>query len=201
MIIRSFVLAASIAMLCGPDASAQEILVATYGEARTNLAFRIPETIVQKILPPGWLSSPFTSGPSKGANLTVTFMDWLTVQEPDGSPGKTYRSVGVSAPAKRNGTDVTVSMSIAGLSSPAGYAPGPYGNSVTAKSTVVRTLRTDDHDVSRAEEAWRFKAAIPCSWNSNSWAGPLRGVSYSPGCNPQLNRISTESTGSSRPLM
>ena len=157
MIVRSFVLAASIAMLCGPDASAQERLVATYGEARTNLAFRIPEAIVQKVLPPGWLSSPFAAGPSKGANLTVTFMDWLTVQEPDGSPGKTYRSVGVSAPAKRNGTDVTVSMSIAGLSSPAGYAPGPYGNSVTAESTVVRTLRTDDHDVSRAEEAWRFE--------------------------------------------
>ena len=88
---------------------------------------------MQKVLPPGWLSSPFAAGPSKGANLTVTFMDWLTVQEPDGSPGKTYRSVGVSAPAKRNGTDVTVSMSIAGLSSPAGYAPGPYGNSVTAE--------------------------------------------------------------------
>jgi hypothetical protein len=157
MIVRTFVLAATIALLCGPDASAQERLVATYGEARTNLAFRVPEAIVQKILPLGWLSSPFTTGPSKGANLTVTFMDWLTVQEPDGSPSKAYRSVGVSAPARRNGTDVTVSMSIAGLSSPAGYAPGPYGNSVTAKSTVVRTLRTDDHDVSRAEEAWCFE--------------------------------------------
>jgi hypothetical protein len=157
MIVRSFVLAAGLAMLCGPDASAQERLVATYGEARTNLAFRVPDAIVQKILPPGWLSSPFAAGPSKGANLTVTFMDWLTVQEPDGSPGKTYRSVGVSAPAKRNGTNVTVSMSITGLSSPAGYAPGPYKNSVTAKSTVVRTLRTDDQDVSTAEEAWRFE--------------------------------------------
>ena len=156
MIVRSFVLAASIATFCLPDASAQERLVATYGEARTNLVFRIPDAILQKILPPGWRSSPFTAGPSKGANLTVTFMDWLTVQEPDGTPGKTYRSVGVSAPAKRNGTDATVSMSIAGLSSPAGYAPGPYGNSVTAKSTVVRTLRTDYQDVSRAEEAWRF---------------------------------------------
>jgi hypothetical protein len=154
MIVRTFVLAAAIAMLCGPDASTQERLVATYGEARTNLAFRVPEAIVQKLLPPGWLSSPFTTGPSKGANLTVTFMDWLTVQEPDGTPGKTYRSVGVSAPAKRNGTDTTVSMSIAGLSSPAGYAPGPYGNSVT----VARTLRSDDRDVSRSEETWHFEA-------------------------------------------
>ena len=158
MIVRTFLLAASIVMLCGPDASAQEKLVATYSEARTNLAFRMPEAIVQKILPPGWLSSPFTTGPSKGANLTVTFMDWLTVQEPDGTPGKTYRSVGVSVPAKRNGTDATISMSVAGLSSPSGYAPGPYGNSVTARSTVARTLRTDDQDVSSAEEAWHFEA-------------------------------------------
>jgi hypothetical protein len=100
---------------------------------------------------------PLYGRPSKGANLTVTFMEWFTVQEPDRSPGKIYRSVGESTPAKRNGTDITISMSIAGLSSPAGYAPGPYGNSVTAKSTVVRTLRTDDHDVSRAKKAWRFE--------------------------------------------
>jgi hypothetical protein len=133
-------------------------LVATYGEARTNLTFRLPDAIVQKALPSGWLPSPFTSGPSKGANLTVTFMDWLTVQEPDGTPGKTYRSVGVSVPAKRNGSDATVSMSITGLSSPSGYAPGPYGNSLTAKSTIARTLRTDGKDVSTAEEVWHFEA-------------------------------------------
>jgi hypothetical protein len=100
-------------------------------------------------------------------------MEWFTVQEPDRSPGKIYRSVGESTPAKRNGTDITISMSIAGLSSPAGYAPGPYGNSVTAKSTVVRTLRTDDHDVSRAKKAWRFEgeSAIQSSWTWNSFVG------------------------------
>jgi hypothetical protein len=157
MIASTFILAAAIAMLCAPEASAQEKLVATYGEARTNLAFRVSDTIVQKVLPPGWLSSPFATGPSRGANLTVTFMDWLTVQEPDGTPGKTYRSVGISVPAKRNGTDATISMSIAGLSSPSGYAPGPYGNSVTAKSTVTRMLRTDDQGASSAKEAWHFE--------------------------------------------
>jgi hypothetical protein len=158
MLDRTFVLAASIAMLCVmSEASAQEKLVSTYGEARTILAFSIPDAPLQKILPSGWLPSPFRTGPSKGANLVITFMDWLAVQDPDGKPAKTYRSVGLSVPAKQNGTETTVSMVVGGLSSPSGYAPGPYGNFVAAKSTIARTLRTDDQDVSSAEEAWHFE--------------------------------------------
>jgi hypothetical protein len=155
---KALVLGASMALVSmTPDASAQEKIVGTYGEARTSLAFSIPNAVVQKILPPGWLPSPFSAGPSKGANLVVTFMDWLTVQDPDGKPAKTYRSVGLAVPAKQNGTETTVSMVVGGLSSPPGYAPGPYGNFVAAKSAITRTLRTDDHDVSSAEEVWQFE--------------------------------------------
>lgn len=158
MLGRMFAFAASMALLLmTPAASAQEKLVGTYGEARISLAFRIPDEIVQKILPPGWLAGPFSAGPSKGANLVVTFMDWLVVQDEDGKPAKTYRSVGLSVPAKQAGSDATVSMTVGGLSSPAGYAPGPYGNSVPAKSAVMRTERTDDPGVSSAEEVWQFE--------------------------------------------
>jgi hypothetical protein len=157
MLNRTFVIAASMALAFIVPASAQEKLVGTYGEARTALAFNIPDATVQKILPQGWLASPFSAGPAKGANLVVTFMDWLVAQDPDGKPMNTYSHVGLTVPAKQNGTDATVAMVVAGLSAPPGYAPGPYGNFGAAKSIIARTLRVDDDGVSRAEESWQFE--------------------------------------------
>ena len=55
-----------------PIASAQERLVGTYAEVRTSLAFKIRDSVAQGMLPPGWVANPFTTGPSKGANLVVT---------------------------------------------------------------------------------------------------------------------------------
>jgi hypothetical protein len=128
-----------------PIASAQEKLVGTYAEARTTLAFKIRESAAQNMLPQGWR-----------ANLTVTFMDWLAVQEPDGKAAKTFRHVGLTVPAKQDGGEAAVSMVVAGLSAPPGYAPGPYGNFAAAKSHVTRSLHTDDDGVSTAEESWQL---------------------------------------------
>jgi hypothetical protein len=157
MLNRTSVIAASMALVFIVQASAQEKLVGTYGEARTSLAFNIPDATVQKLLPQGWLASPFSAGPAKGANLVVTFMDWLVVQDPDGKPTNTYSHVGLTVPAKQNGTEATVAMVVAGLSAPPGYAPGPYRNFGAAKSIIARTLRIDDDGVSRAEESWQFE--------------------------------------------
>ena len=137
MLPRTFVIAASMTLVFILSASAQEKLVGTYGEARTSLAFKIPDATAQSMLPRGWLASPFSAGPSKGANLVVTFMDWL--------------------PAQQNTKDETVAMVVTGLSAPPGYAPGPYGNFGAAKSRTMRTLRTDDDGFSTAEESWKFE--------------------------------------------
>ena len=69
-------------------AAAEEKLVATYGEERTVLAFKLPDATARKLLPAGWEVAPVPAGPSKDANLLVNFIDWLTVQNPDGKPGK-----------------------------------------------------------------------------------------------------------------
>ena len=138
-------------------ASSQEKLVGTYGEARTSLAFKMPDATVQELLPSGWLSSPFSAGPAKDANLTVTFMDWLVAQDSDGKPAATYRNVGLSVPARQNGTELIVTVAVVGLSSPPGYAPGPYGNFSAAKGIMSRTLRINDEGRSRAEESWDFE--------------------------------------------
>jgi hypothetical protein len=84
-------------------------------------------------------------------------MDWLVAEDPDGNPADTYRNVGLSIPVRQNDTEMIVTMAVGGLSSPPGYAPGPYGNFAAAKGIMARTLRVDDEGLARAEESWDFE--------------------------------------------
>jgi hypothetical protein len=109
------------------------------------------------MLPRGWLASPFSAEPSKGANLVVSFMDWLVAPNPDGKPTNTFRHAGLTVPAKQNTKEGTVAMVVTGLSAPPDYARGPYWNFGAAKSRVMRALRRDDDGFSPAEESWKFE--------------------------------------------
>ena len=175
----------------------------TYGEARTTLAFKMPNPTAQKLLPEGWLLSPYKDGPGKDANLIVTFMDWLVVQDQDGKPAPTYRNVGLTVPAKQTSTEATVSMVIAGLSSPGGYAPGPYGNFVAATATLAKTSRVDPDGHARAEETWEFEGE-----SGNSIRLQLqfvRGIADKVSVNQRFIRRSSQSfmksTGPNKPSM
>jgi hypothetical protein len=138
-------------------ASAAEKPVGTYGELRTVLAFKVPDAAVQTLLPQGWQASPATAGPSKDANLNVIFIDVLTVQNPDGSAGETYRAAVLAVPAKKKGTDMTVGMVVGGLSTPPNV-PGAYGNFALANATVDRHSHTDSAGKTNVEESWEFKS-------------------------------------------
>jgi hypothetical protein len=136
---------------------AAEKLVATDASVRTILSFKVPEAAAQKLLPEGWQVSPPSTGPSKDANLNVVFVDLLTVQNPDGSPGETVRFASLTVPAKKKGTDATVPMVGPGFVSNPGYAPGPYGGFAVASATVDRHVHTDPTGKSTVEESWEFK--------------------------------------------
>jgi hypothetical protein len=142
--------------LVGP-AAAEEKLVGTYGEERTILAFKLSDATVQKLLPEGWEAAPVPAGPSKDANLIVNFIDWLTVQDPDGKPGETGRIAALVVPARKNGTEASVPTVVAGLVSAPSFAPGPYGTFTLAKATVDRHVHTDAAGASMGDEAWEFK--------------------------------------------
>jgi len=139
-------------------ASAQEKLVGTYGEARIILGYKVSDAALQKIVPEGWESSPVATGPATGANLMVTFVDQLAVQDPDGKPTATIRIAAVNFPAKKKGTDATVAMVYAGFSSDSSYVPGAYGTFGLAKAAVYRDTRTDPTGKSTSEESWEFRA-------------------------------------------
>jgi hypothetical protein len=82
-----------LAVGCASPAATEEKLVGAYGEERTVRAFKLTDATIQKLLPMeqlpmGWEAAPSSPGPAKDANLTVSFIDWLTVQKPDGRPGR-----------------------------------------------------------------------------------------------------------------
>jgi hypothetical protein len=137
--------------------SAAEKPVGTYGELRTILSFKVSDAALQKLLPEGWQISAPSTGPSKDANLNVVLVDYLTVQNPDGSPGETFRVAALAVPAKKKGTDATVPMVVGGFASIPSYVPGAYGNFTLASATVDRHTHTDVAGKTNVEEAWEFK--------------------------------------------
>jgi hypothetical protein len=138
-------------------ALAAEKLVATDASVRTLLAFKVPDAAAQQLLPEGWQVRPPSTGPSKDANLTVIFIDLLTVQNPDGTAGESARIAGIGVPAKKKGTDATVPMVGPGLVSNPSYAPGPYGTATVASATLHRHVHIDTAGKSTVEESWEFK--------------------------------------------
>jgi hypothetical protein len=158
-ITRNFTYVAAVVALTNAAnaASAAEKPVGTYGQLRTILAFKVPDAAVQKLLPEGWQASAPSTGRSKDANLNVAFVDQLTVQNPDGSPGETYRVAALAIPAKKAGADATVPMVVGGFASIASYVPGPYGVFSLASATVDRHIHTDPTGKTNVEESWEFK--------------------------------------------
>jgi hypothetical protein len=146
-----------VVMAAGYAASAAEKLVGTYGEERTVLAFKVPDTAAQSLLPEGWQVSPLSTGPSKDANLNVVFVDVLTVQNPDGTPGEIFRVAALVVPAKKKGTDAVVPMVVGGFASTPSYVPGAYGNEDLASATIDRHAHTDPTGKTNVEESWEFK--------------------------------------------
>jgi hypothetical protein len=107
--------ALSLIAIAAYPVSAQEKLVAVDASIRTVVAFKVSEAALQKFVPPGWQLSPLGAGPAKGANLIAVFVQPVVVQGPDGKAQDLVRLAAFNFPAKRTGTEVTVSMVFAGL--------------------------------------------------------------------------------------
>jgi hypothetical protein len=162
MVLQVARIGAAVALLAAAAAAnaawAAEKIVGIYGEQRTVLSFKVPDAVAQKLLPEGWQVSPASVGPSKDANLNVVFVDLLTVQKPDGSPGETYRVAGLTVPAKKKGSEAAVPMVITGFASTPSYVPGAYGVFGLARATVDRHIHTDPTGKTNVVESWDFKS-------------------------------------------
>jgi hypothetical protein len=146
-------------MLVTSPAIAQdkEKLSATDLTVRTALTFKVADSAVQKLLPPGFVLSSPSTGPSAGSNLNLTLIDYLMVQDPEGKPLPPRSTIALSVPSKKTATGEAVAVVVGGFIAQAGV-PGPYSVFGPANITVDRRARTDAGGKSIIEETWE---AIP----------------------------------------
>ena len=79
-------------------------------DVRTVLAFKVSEPTLQKLVPDGWEISPPPAGPTKGFNIAVVLIDSISTSDADGKPVVPFRGSVLAIPARKKGTDTTVSL-------------------------------------------------------------------------------------------
>lgn len=146
------------AMLAGRPGAAQGITEWST-ETRTSFAFHVPEAALQRLLPEGWTSAPVASGPSRGANLTVTIMERLLVLDGQGKPlgSGTSRYVTIGAPARSARSGETGTMVIGGLSPEGAGAYDVYETTTVDRVEHSARAQGVEHQVVR--ESWLFATA------------------------------------------
>jgi hypothetical protein len=151
-------LAAALALVVSPAlAQDKERLSANDLSVRTALTFKMPDAVVQKLLPPGFEINSPTAGPAKGSNLGMTLIDYVMAQDPEGKPLPTRTTVAMNIPSKITATGQAVGVVFSGFIAHGG-APGPYFNFGAAKINIDRRAHTDADGKSVVDESWEIKA-------------------------------------------
>jgi len=143
-------------VLAAAPAIAEEKLSAVDLSVRTAMTFKVNEGALQKLLPVGFEMNSPAAGPAKGANLAITLIDYLMVQDPEGKSLPPRSTVAMNIPSKKTATGEAVGMVIGGFILEAGV-PGPYFNFGAAKISVNRQSHTIDGK-SIIDETWDIKA-------------------------------------------
>jgi hypothetical protein len=151
----SILLAATVATSF--PASAQEKHTESLIDSRLVLSFKANAGEVQKLLPDGWQVTPGASGPSKDANIIVTFVDRLLIQTPDGKAAETptYRVVAFAIPARNPQTGESGPVLVRILST--GPTPGFYKTAVPATIQREITATGGGTTAGSANERWEAK--------------------------------------------
>jgi len=128
-------------------------------EARFQLDLRVPDTVLNSFLPPGWMPNIATQGAAKDANLRAVFIDRVTINAPDGKPiGKgSNRLVYLVAPVK-DPTGANVQLVIGGLTEDPADAPGPFGNYLRATTHKMQRTTSEDAGSILDSQDWVFAA-------------------------------------------
>jgi hypothetical protein len=150
----------SVGSLSSTQPSWAETLVQQNVDNRIILAFRVGEAALQGWLPTPWQVNPVATGPSKDANLTVTFIDRLLNQDGEGKPiaGGTTQVVALSVPAKHGQTGETAPFVIRVFDANPQLIPSPYKTAVPATIRREPTLKAAGLEPGMGSEGWELRA-------------------------------------------
>ncbi|HXM81481.1 MAG TPA: hypothetical protein VN929_06105 [Burkholderiales bacterium] len=126
-------------------------------DSRLVLAFKANPVEVQRWLPAPWVINPVASGPSKDANVTLTFLERVLDQDAEGKPAEisTYRNVVVGIPARNPQTGEAAPVLVR-IFTTAG-TPGFYKTGVRAAVEHETAASGAGADPGVASERWEMK--------------------------------------------
>jgi hypothetical protein len=128
---------------------------------RITLAFHVQPEAAQALLPAPWRLDPLASGPFKGANLMVAFIDRIREDDPEGKPrySGTNPFVVFSAPAKHPQTGAKATVLLGGFASNPANVPGFYQVYRSATVRVEHATRSCEPDVEEVTDFWEVRDA------------------------------------------
>lgn len=130
-------------------------------ESRLYLTFQVQESALQRLLPEPWLVNAISTGPSKGGNLTVIFVQALVCETPEGKPapsGGTARYVVLTVPAKNAQTGEESVFVTRIYTTDSERVPGHYKNAVRANIRHEYSVKTEESALGQGKEDWEMKA-------------------------------------------
>jgi len=162
MRLRSRSLVLTLGLLVGliiAGVASSETKVGSNVDVRTVVALKIAETEAQKLLPPGWQVNPVASGPNQGANLTMTFIDQLLNQDPEGkaASGGSARTLAFGVPAKNTATGAAGNNVVRILAANRQAVPGPYKVAVPASVRLEQSIKATDMEPATVTERWEVR--------------------------------------------
>ena len=136
-----------------------ETLVQQNVDTRVVLAFRVGHAGLERWLHAPWQVDPVATGPSKGANLTVSFIDRLLNQDGEGKVAAepATRLVALVVPVKHGQTGETALFDIREYNAGPQGVPGPYKTGVSATIRREATLQGADLAPGAGSEMWEVK--------------------------------------------
>jgi hypothetical protein len=133
--------------------------VQTNVDQRVVLGLRVPEPVLQGWLPQPWQSSPVAAGPSKDANVLISFIDRLVNHDADGKLIATGvdRVVSIAIPARNPQTGETAPFAVREFNANVEAVPGPYKTAVPAQITRQGTFAGSGLEAGSGSEVWEVK--------------------------------------------
>lgn len=135
-----------------------ETMVQQNVDTRVVLAFRVNPASLQKWLPTSWQISPVAAGPSRDANLTISFIDRLIHQDRDGKliATGTTRLAALVVPVKHPESGATTLMDIREFYVSA-EVPGPYKTGLPVTIRRETSAQATDREPGTALERWELQ--------------------------------------------
>jgi hypothetical protein len=159
---RTVPLLLTLALALGPLAAgiaSSETRVGSNIDVRTVVTLKIAEAEAQKLLPAGWQVNPVASGPNQGANLTMTFIDQLLNQDPEGKPAAaaSTRTLSFGVPAKNATTGAAGNNVVRTLTTKPQAAPGAYKVGAPGSLRLEQSIKATDMEPATVTEHWEVR--------------------------------------------